>query len=658
MKSQTYQAEIDGLRALAIFIVVFFHLGFETFQGGYVGVDVFFVISGYLITRSIVKEYLQTSSFNFKNFYIRRFRRLFPALFFTLFITQLFAILVFSPQHLQRLSAVVIHAVFSLSNFYFWSESGYFELGNSFKPILHTWSLSIEEQFYLFWPICLTFVYEKCKTKGTLLFIILIGILSLALNLLFSDGVNLSTDGWFSSIAEYVNNNQSTIFFLFPFRIFEFAIGASLVWLEKYSPKNNYLKETVFILGIEMILFSAFTYNSSTFFPSAHALVPCLGTALVIASANSQYCGFLLRNRISVYIGKISYSFYLTHWPIIVFYLYFKTNSERLNLSEQLLLLTLSIGFSALVYRYIETPFRHRIGSSNPLFTKNLTLVWLTLIVLLISTSTIIYINNGWYWRIPSNIPQSISNKINEPMKLHIRHFGGMNLEKFNASLRSHTKKIALIGDSHISQYTKILAKRSNYDRGFVGFYSNGCFFTSILTSKANQNECLTTVKQGYISSLKSSEIEWIFVGFRWPKYHLHKANLQGLTQNIEDMKMDEFYNHILDDFIKIKQIYGPEKKLVFVGNVPNRTTKCYDRPQYFSYCKKPVDTPTNSFNKFAEIYLKRIGYHFINPSSILCQPTCLDEINGYPIYSDDNHLTTWGSALVVEKIMKEISAH
>ena len=158
-----YRPDIDGLRALAVFSVLFFHLGFTTFGGGYVGVDVFFVISGFLITQLIRAEVQRTESFRFSNFYMRRARRLAPALFFTFALCFAFAVVLFSPSDFERFSGALVHAVVSLSNFYFWTESGYFDTAATVKPLLHTWSLSVEEQFYLVWPATMVFLLLKAR---------------------------------------------------------------------------------------------------------------------------------------------------------------------------------------------------------------------------------------------------------------------------------------------------------------------------------------------------------------------------------------------------------------------------------------------------------------------------------------------------------------
>ena len=173
----SYKPHIDGLRAIAVVGVMLFHFGFENFPGGFVGVDLFFVISGFLITRIIINEFLYTGTFDFISFYLRRARRIIPALYFTLLITFVFSIIILSPQHLQQFGSSLIYAVFGVSNIFFWKESSYFDTTSIYKPLLHTWSLGVEEQFYIVWPFLIVFLLYKLP-KLTLLLFLLIGVLS------------------------------------------------------------------------------------------------------------------------------------------------------------------------------------------------------------------------------------------------------------------------------------------------------------------------------------------------------------------------------------------------------------------------------------------------------------------------------------------------
>lgn len=408
----TYRPDIDGLRAVAVLSVLFYHLDHSLLPGGFIGVDVFFVISGYLITKLIAKELTDTSDFSFKRFYIRRVRRLFPAMCATFLFCLVLAAILFSPQHLSDFGRSLIYALLSVSNFYFWDSAGYFDAASHFKPLLHTWSLSVEEQFYLLWPLTL-FVVTKFRGRSLVIaLIITAGALSLAINHLLFDN-QLLISSWFGT-----EDNQSTLdihataFYLLPFRIFEFAFGAILVFVS-LGKINRVTEVALFTVGMALILYSVFYFNGTMEFPSFAALVPCLGAALIIAAGPHHQLAWLLSNRGMLGIGLISYSLYLIHWPLIVFYKY--PDVVQLRPLEMLALVSGSLLLAWLMYRFIEQPFRRpslatgkvslaKTASNRPfLFGSSIAAI----IVLGFGFNLIA--SNGWLWRYPPNLVKQLS---------------------------------------------------------------------------------------------------------------------------------------------------------------------------------------------------------------------------------------------------------
>ena len=291
-----YRPDIDGLRAIAVGSVILYHFDVWPFTGGFVGVDVFFVISGYLITNLIVKE-INAGEFSFGNFYIRRARRLLPAFFVVLAITFYFGVLVFGAKDLKALGESTMYAIFSLSNFHFWSIADYFDTSTKLKPLLHTWSLSVEEQFYLFWPLTIVLLFRLPRLVAPIV-LALMSISSLALAVFWirsGDGV--------------------TAFYLLPARIVEFGFGAALVWIPRFVVPAFY-REMALVSGLGMILASVLLYTEETPFPGFASLLPCLGAALAIFGGMAPMSGIILRNPVAVWIGKTSYSSYLIHWPV------------------------------------------------------------------------------------------------------------------------------------------------------------------------------------------------------------------------------------------------------------------------------------------------------------------------------------------------------
>lgn len=293
-----YRGEVDGLRAVAVLLVLFHHLGFSLFSGGYVGVDVFFVISGYLITRLITHE-IREKSFSFGRFYTRRVTRLAPALLATIAGALIVGFFVFTPQDFADLGQSAIYSIISVVNFHFWSTAGYFDTEALQKPLLHIWSLAVEEQFYFIWPIALILLLKLNRTLIiSTIFIIIIA----------------ST-----AAAQYVLPlDPDAAYYLLPFRAAELAIGALLCFVPPIG--NRIARNILPIIGMGAIVASGVLYSRETPFPGVAALLPTVGTALIIMSGGLNFTAQALRLPPVVYIGKISYSLYLVHWPLIVFF--------------------------------------------------------------------------------------------------------------------------------------------------------------------------------------------------------------------------------------------------------------------------------------------------------------------------------------------------
>jgi peptidoglycan/LPS O-acetylase OafA/YrhL len=343
----SYRPEIDGLRALAVVPVILFHAGFEAFSGGFVGVDVFFVISGYLIT-SIILAQKAAGTFSLLNFYERRARRILPALFLVMTVCVPFAWLWLLPRDMQDFAESVGAVSLFLSNHLFLSESGYFETAAELKPLLHTWSLAVEEQYYILFPLFLLIMWRFAK-RWTVTTLALITILSFAL----------------AQWAAY--NKPEAAFFLLPTRGWEIAIGALVAFYFVRYPKlqtQRSVQEAGGLIGLLLILYAVFTYSKTTPFPSVYALAPTLGAALIIICTTPRtIVGRLLTTKAVIGMGLISYSAYLWHQPLFVFARYLN-NSEPKPIFF-LILICASIVLAFATWRYIELPFRDRTRFSR-----------------------------------------------------------------------------------------------------------------------------------------------------------------------------------------------------------------------------------------------------------------------------------------------------
>lgn len=339
----SYRKDIDGLRAISIIFVILNHLRLPFMPGGFLGVDIFFVISGFLITLHIAQS-IKLNSFSFKKFYMRRARRILPALFVVLLTTSIASYFLLRPSELKQFAGSLSGALFFYSNLYSWKvcAAGYFSQNASIMPLLHTWSLAIEEQFYLTWPLILYFTYKYIPRLPAVYIALIITVLSY--------------------VSYVVLAQHATFVFYSPLtRAYELLIGALLAL--NYDaiklPKNSMICHLISLIGLAMILFSGFFLTKNDF-PGSAMLIPCVGAFLIlyIGKNNHSIANVLIGNRIFSFIGLISYSLYLWHWPIIAFVNYF---SVQLNFYNAGMIIIVSFLLSFLTWRFIELPFRFNL---------------------------------------------------------------------------------------------------------------------------------------------------------------------------------------------------------------------------------------------------------------------------------------------------------
>lgn len=334
-----YLPFVDGLRAVAVLAVIFYHAGLGI-GGGYVGVDVFFVISGYLITGLILKE-LDAGKFHITEFWERRVRRILPALAVVVAASLAAGWCLFFPQDFKELGRSVLALAAFVSNVYFYFGEGYFAPGAEVKPLLHTWSLAVEEQFYLLFPFLLLAVWRNSRRRLIPLLLIL-GAVSFGLSIDFS----------------YAHPRAN--FYLLPSRAWELLTGGLLAALPARPAARPWICEAASLGGLGAVFAAVILYSSHTRFPGLSAALPCFGTAAIIWSNGSALTGAgrLLAARPLVFIGKISYSLYLWHWPVLVYYQYWMLGP--VPAVQRLLLLVLSGLLAAWSWKFVETPVRKR----------------------------------------------------------------------------------------------------------------------------------------------------------------------------------------------------------------------------------------------------------------------------------------------------------
>lgn len=506
-----YRPEIDGLRAVAVLAVVFFHAGFGVLKGGFVGVDVFFVISGYLIT-TILLEDLEKKQLNLIDFYERRARRLLPALFVVMLICVPISLNYLPKDELEDFFHSLIAVNLFVSNLLFWSEGGYFDSESSDKPLLHTWSLAVEEQYYFVLPILLMFTWHLGRNRVFMIVVLLTSI-SLA----------------FCELAwrYYPLAN----FYILPTRAWELFGGS----IAAFTIKKNNLQHNNLLafLGLLAIIIPMFVYDENTPFPSLYALGPVVGVFLIILYAGDKtIIAGILSNKILVGLGLISYSTYLLHQPILVFARL--RDGGELSDSSKIFAILATFIIATVMWKYVETPFRSKkILSGRKIYL----FCGLSSLIFIVGAHTyhLIVINRAdekLYW--------------NEEAHIVPKKFRGITMQGDNCSERSPDNpcvlglgknQLVIVGDSHARILTQPAYDAILEDKlTLIDMSSRGCPFLLGLNtySKGNLIERCTADFQDqrmkYISSLNPS---MIIIHSRFPLY-LHGDGFDNSVGGIE----------------------------------------------------------------------------------------------------------------------------
>ena len=437
-----YRKEIDGLRALAVIPVILCHGDFTAFSGGYIGVDIFFVISGYLITTIIVTE-REGGFFSLLNFYERRARRILPALFFMMFCTLPFAMFWLLPTDLYLFSESLVAVPLFASNILFYLTSGYFDTAAELKPLLHTWSLAVEEQYYLLYPLLLLSVWGLGKR-----WIFSLILIAAVISLLFAHSVYLT--------------HPTFTFFLLPTRAFELLIGGLLAFYLHPDRHpiliNQSVSQTLSMVGFLLIIYAIVRFDKGTPTTLFYTPVPIVGASLIIIFANNKnLVGQLLSSKMLVQTGLISYSAYLWHQPLFAF-AKIRTLDE-LSVLKLTLLSLISLLFGYLSWKYIEKPFRNKVLITS----KTIIICTLLLSSFFIIIGLVGYVNKGF----PSRISNEIKDVIYNP-QAPLSNQACLNkypeFKMFTACLLSKNEdpEVVLLGDSHSQHYFKSLSAALN----------------------------------------------------------------------------------------------------------------------------------------------------------------------------------------------------
>lgn len=653
-----YRADIDGLRALAVLAVVLFHFEFDLFKGGYIGVDIFFVISGYLITKIITNEIVTTGTLSIKNFYYRRTKRILPVYLACIFVSAAIGALFLSTIHFQKMGESIKASILMITNVHFFLDADYFDLSASTKPLLHLWSLSIEEQFYIFWPFTLLLILKKAKNKA-LLAIFIIGLVSLALNLYG----HFTNHAWISELflKETANlDARPEIFFLLPFRVYEFLIGACLVFLP-YKESSNRLRTALCFVGLILIAIATLTFDDKMIFPSYYGLFPSVGTALLIYFGSNNLITSMLSQKWLVSIGKVSYSFYLIHWPTFVFFHYLKFfQNGQIELKKTLAIIA-CLGLSYVSYYLVEQPFR------KP--NKHDRKIILAILVLLIVGFRLgsSFAKSGW--------PGRLATKINftSTADYHTKFYGGAGSRSKTIFHKENKANLLLIGDSHALHYAHGLINEFAKPNGlnFYTFRSESCLRLPDFSRKTKGSDWDKLCTENYkevVEFIKNSTLPNLIV-----MSHSWEAQRKR-GKDLRDIKKEISFDRILEGVLEFKKTIG-NNNLVLFSNVPTsnpfRVAEELSMPKEY---RKIIPLPKHTFaspistlnqnsislNKALEdIKNSEQGLYVLNPYNALCdfeKLECLNIVNGDPTYSDSTHLSKTGSKFVIKFFEEEFN--
>ncbi len=644
-----YRKEIDGLRAIAVFPVIFFHGGFSWFSGGYIGVDIFFVISGYLITSIILNE-RSREQFSIINFYERRARRILPALSIVLLITTIAAFILMPANLLKSYSQSLVSVATFSSNVFFYLTSGYFSTASDEKPLLHTWSLAVEEQYYIFFPIMITMFWSIGKKRLITLLVALS-----AISLFYS---------------QYLSKTGATDanFYLIFSRAWELFFGSLIAFsnLQALSIRR-WKREAIGIFGLSLIFYSVMFFDEQTPFPSFYALIPVLGTcAIIVFSTCDTYVGRFLSNRLFVAIGLISYSLYLWHQPLFAF-LRFKSIGEPQPIFF-IGAIALTFGLAFLSYKYVERPFRNKSAIPRSSIFKYSA----ASIALILSIGLSGHLYKGFENRFEKNM---YTETIKFSPKRKECHTRGSKYLKPDEACKYFGDSItwASFGDSHTVEPAFALAKMLEPDGvGLLHLSFSSC--PPALLFDVKLPGCSNWVKEALTFLENTDSIENVLLGFRYSSFlygdqldsYPELPNIDPVNQFTELSRRSitedprEVYWHSFNEIITRLLKSGKTIYLLYpIPELPVHISKAvtpfsvFDHKTMLDLEKSTTSDYYFARNHFIISKLDALQHgnniHAIKPFEILCDSKyCPAVSNGKALYFDDDHLSITGAAKLI----------
>ena len=670
-----YRSDIDGLRSFAVMFVVLFHAFPSWFSGGFIGVDVFFVISGYLIS-GIIFSGLNAGTFSFSEFYSRRIRRIFPVLIIVLALSLIAGwFLLLADEYTQLGKHVAGGSVF-VSNFLLWDEVGYFDRSSDLKPLLHLWSLGVEEQFYVFWPFVLWLVWTKAW--GFFWPVFLVFSVSFVLNIFF------------------VSKDQAATFFWPLGRFWELLAGSLLAWifLYKYDVLDNirdkssaflsstlssgflsfFLKvipDILSLISFSILFLCLFHYHKGIEFPGMWAVAPVVATLLIIAvGSGSRLNRILLMNPVAVWFGLISYSLYLWHWPLLSFLRIVEERVPSFWLRSGAVIL--SVVLASVTTKTIEKYYR----GSQRAGKKALGLV--VCMALVGGTGLWVYLDKGFIGRVSTPENTVIENLLSE---------GRDDTRYYNCSEYLPEVEVSIFTEGGCK-----LLKPGRPDVLFVGDSHTGHYIPSLVNAALGNvvaviqgNSCLPYAADSYMSKRKcqnkyealvdfldkTESVKTVFLSAFWNKALSAEVGASGINWRLpeapEEADIASFKAN-MENFLQVAMQKG--RRIVFMKDVPTldfdirrcfhiRPVRISAKADYLEDCSLELEPLYQRDSVFSVIIDDLVGHYpdlvQYDPSRVLCDNVrCYAKMNGLPLYHDGDHLSSEGGRLVVEDLVLE----
>ena len=623
-----YRRDIDGLRAIAVLSVIVFHSGIAALSGGFIGVDVFFVISGYLITTLIYSE-IKNGKFTFTNFYKRRAARLLPALCITLSMVLIFGFIFYNNSAFDNLGKEIFFSSFGAANILFSQGLNYFANDDAYRPLIHLWSLGVEEQFYIVWPILLLLVSRfSVNTLLVIAISFLVGSLSLSIY-----SVELA---------------QTKGYFLLQYRAFELLVGAttSIIIHNKGLPNfNSVTKRCLSFLGIFLIFVPMFALDKESNFPGLNALWPCIGTAIIIAIPSNGVITRILSHRVLVRVGLISYPLYLYHQPFISFFKYF-----QFQLSPFLTLVTvllLSLPLSWFTYRYVESPIRKQVHIKG---AKKIPLpIWglLSSIPFFAIIGVTIAKNGGLEDRFRLLNPFAFEISKASATTFHDNFERG-----YNVNSSDHGRAL-FVGDSVLQHYILPMASALDIQKDEIDTVTRGgCVLLKDVQfiDQFSDISC-SDIRNSLYKSKKT--YDYVVISQAWGSYLSSVTNFPEKTAGYD--KWVPFLNATIEHFSRFTN------KIIIIGEHVSVDGTLYlqpsitiDKESYVSRLDElsiiNVDELKDSID-FFERYSTGKKIDVVNPYNIFCQKDCVTSNGTWSYFIDGQHLSVASTKFVTNKL-------